>query len=81
MQPHPPLLKVNGPAAVAVVDQHLGLHVVIGHRQECHARLPALAELLGHGRQRQARLEHFGAHDVRREVAVAQGEPVWDRPP
>ena len=49
------------------------------HREQRHARLPALAQRRGGGRQRLARRQHAGPGDVRGEVLVAQAEPVRAR--
>ena len=63
-----------------VVDHDVGLDPVVGHRQQPHAVAPervepAPAERLGHRAQRVAGLEHLGAHQVGRDVAVAEPEP------
>ena len=76
VQPDPPLLEVHGPAAARLVQHHVGLHPVIGHRQQRHPRLPPLAQPPGHRAERLARGQQRGPGDVRGEVPVAQAEPV-----
>ena len=61
---------------VAVVDDHVGLHPVVGHRQQRHARAasartaPRSTSAAGSPRQ------HRGPGDVGGEVPVAEAEPV-----
>jgi hypothetical protein len=69
---------VDGAAAgrlAVVVDDDMGLDAVVGHRQQPDAGLPPLAERPGHGGERVAGVEHLGADQVGREVAVAESEP------
>ena len=53
----------------------MGFDRVVRHRQQADAGLPAFAQHPGDLRQRLARREQLGPHDVRREVAVAEREP------
>ena len=74
--PDPVLLEVDGPPVpVGVLDHHVGLGAVVGHGEQPDTRLPALAERLGDLRQREPGVEHLRAHEVRRDVPVAETEP------
>jgi hypothetical protein len=79
VHPDPPLLEVDGAlAAVGLVvrDDDVRLDRVVRHRQQPHARLPAGAQRLGDLGERVAEAEHPGADEVRRDVAVAEREPL-----
>jgi hypothetical protein len=66
--------------AVGVGHGDVGLDPVVRHREESHRLAvqgsePAAAERLGDLRQRVAGLEHLGADQVGRDVAVPEAEP------
>ncbi len=75
-QPHPVLLEVHGLAALVGVHQYVRLDAVVRHRKQPDARVPPLAQRLGHRAERVPGAEHLGADDVRGEVAVAEAEPL-----
>ena len=60
----------------SIVDGHMRLDAVVGHRQQPDARLPAGAQRLGDGAERIAGAEHLRTDDVGGEVAVAEPEPL-----
>jgi WhiB family redox-sensing transcriptional regulator len=79
------------PSGVGVADDDVGLDPLVGHGQQSDAGLPALGQGgrdVGEGK---AGVEHPGTDEVRRQVAVAETEPVGlrsvggqlllDRPP
>ena len=81
---HPPLLEVDCPAsgrpgvvhrAVGIVHDDVGLGTLVGHGDEAHPGLPSLAECLGDGREGIAGVEHLRAHEVGRDVAIAEPKP------
>ena len=78
--PNPPLLEVDRPlAALAVVDDDVGLDRHVGHRHQLDAALrqpPARREPGGHLAERVALPEPLRAHDVGADVEVAEGEPL-----
>ena len=71
----PPLLEVDGPRSPSVVDHDVGLGAVVGHRQQRRAGLPAGAQRAVTSDSGKPRVEHLPAHQVGREVAVAEAEP------
>ena len=71
--PDPPLLEVD---LAAVGGDHVRLDLVVGHRQERHARRPPLGEAGRDLRQRQPGPEQLGPGQVGRQVQVAEREPL-----
>jgi len=77
--PPAPALCLSHPRSAPglVAGQHdVGLDPVIRHREQRHPRLPPLAQHRGDGGQRQPGGQHAGPVQVRRDVGVAQAEPV-----
>lgn len=76
--PDPPFLEVD--CALLTVfrirDDDMRLTAVVGDRQQGDTRLPAIAQGLGHSRQRVPRAQHLAANQVCGDVAVAQTEPI-----
>ena len=75
---HPPLLEVHCLALLRllwIVDHDVGFHAVVRHRQQAHAGLPAVAQGLGHRRERVAGAQHPGPDEVGGDVLVAKAEP------
>ena len=79
---NPPLLEVDRAlAALAVVDDDVGLDRHVGHRHQLDALLrqaPPGREPGGHLAERGALAEPLRAHDVGAEVEVAEREPLGD---
>src|SRR6266550_2480799 len=71
----PPFLEVDRLSDSVDVDDHVRLASLVGHWQERHGRLPSLAQGGRHVREREARVEHPGADEVRGDVEVAEPEP------
>ena len=75
---HPPLLEVDRPAlaGVGIGDDDVGFAAVIAGGQQVRAGRPALAQRLGHLRERIAGPQHLAADEMRGQIAVAEPEPV-----
>ena len=71
----PPLLEVDRPPGAVEVDDDVRLAALVGHRQQPHAGLPALAQRGGDVGERVAGVEHLGADQVGGDVEVAEAEP------
>ncbi len=67
--------KCTARPALVVLDDHVRLDPVVAHRQQPDAGLPAGAERGGDLREREPGGQHLRAHQVGREVAVAEPEP------
>ncbi|OIQ85870.1 hypothetical protein GALL_322920 [mine drainage metagenome] len=75
--PYPPLLEVQETLpGRPVVHDHVGLDLLVRHRQEGHAGLPPTAQVGRDGGQRQSLAKQLGAGEVGREVEVAECEPL-----
>ena len=71
---------MDRPPALLVIDDHVRLDLVVSHRQQAYAGPPARAQGLGDGAQRVAGGQHLRTHDVGRDVAVSQPEPLRFHP-
>ncbi len=71
----PPFLEVDRPPSPLVLDDHVRLDLVVGHREEAHAGTPAVAQRLGDRGEGIARGDHLGTYDMRGGVPIAQTEP------
>ena len=76
----PPFLEVDGSTPFAVVDDHVRLDLVVGHRQQAHTRLPTVTQSLGDRGQGEPRGEHLRAHDVGGGVTITEPEPCGFHP-
>src|SRR5690606_34598716 len=78
---YPPLLEVEGtfgalPSAVVGRDDDMGLDPVVAGGNDAYTRLPPRAEGFRHGGEWVARVQHAGAHQMRRDVLVAERKPT-----
>jgi hypothetical protein len=65
------LLSVAG-----IGDHDVGFTAIVAGGQYARARIPPVAQRLGHLRQRVAGAQHLAAHKMGGQVAVAEAEPV-----